>query len=229
MAAHPANIISPKRRALLAKVHLLAKDARLEDDDYRSLLERETGLRSAAALSDVQLLVVCDALTRHLPSSSIKLEGPYAGKIKALWISAWHLGITRSNADTAAIAFIKRQTGIDHSRWLVNAADANKVIDGLKAWMARQAGVQWRDWPNNPRRAVAEAQVRRLDDAGDMRAGLGAVSPTPRAAFLEDYVCAVTGKNRGVAYLDNADWDKAIAALGGRLRRALMRAEVTKG
>ncbi|MEQ1671430.1 MAG: phage protein GemA/Gp16 family protein, partial [Hyphomicrobium sp.] len=142
---------------------------------------------------------------------------------------AWHLGIARSNTDAAAIAFVKRQTGIDHTRFLINAADANKVIDGLKAWLTRQAGVQWKDWPDNPRRAVAEAQVRRLDDAGDMRASLGAVSPTPRAAFLEDYVCAVTGKNRGIAYLDNADWDKAITALGGRLRRALMRAEVTKG
>ncbi|MGB4866770.1 MAG: regulatory protein GemA, partial [Hyphomicrobium sp.] len=182
----PANILSPKRRALLAKVHLLAKDARLEDDDYRSLLERETGRRSAAALSDEQLVRFCDVLTRHAPSTAAKLNVPFAGKIKALWISAWHLGIARSNTDEAAIAFVKRQTGIDHARWLINAADANKVIEGLKQWLARQAGVQWNDWPQNPRRAVAEAQVRRLDDVGDIRAGLGAVSPTPREAFLED-------------------------------------------
>ena len=41
-----------------------------------------------------------------------------------------------------------------------------------------------------------------------------------KTRFLEDYVCAVTGKNRGLHHCEAADWDRAIKALGARLRRA---------
>jgi hypothetical protein len=37
---------------------------------------------------------------------------------------------------TALLAFVKRQTGVDNPEWL-DGAQANKVIEGLKAWHAR--------------------------------------------------------------------------------------------
>ncbi len=209
----PRFHMTDRRRQLLAKVHVLAKQAQLDDDAYRDLMARETGRRSAAELGDAELADLCETLKGMAPRSAVKLDGPYAGKIKALWLSAWHLGIARSNADGAALAFIKRQTGIDHGRFLINARDANKAIEGLKAWIERDGGVVWTSWPLNPRRAVAEAQVRALEKLDDIRAF------SERDTFLEDYVCRVTGKNRGIAHLDDADWDKAIAALGARLRR----------
>lgn len=205
------------RRTLLAKVHLLAKQAGVADDDYRDLLERETGRRSAAALSEPQLAHVCELLAKSGGAKMVKAEGPYAGKLRALWISGYHLGVARSRSDASLIAFVTRQCRVDHTRFLVDAGAANKAIEGLKAWLARTADVRWQDWPDNPRRAVAEAQVRLLDATGDIRA----VPGTLPGAFLEDYACRVSGQQRGIQYLDNRDWDEAIAALGARVRRVL--------
>lgn len=219
--SRPAAIYSANRRALLAKVHLSAKQAGLEDEDYRDLLERETGKRSAAALSEPQLVHVCEVIARSGAVKAVKAEGPFAGKLRALWISAFHLGIARSRSDASLISFVKRQSRVEHTRFLVDAADANKAIEGLKAWLARDAGVRWQDWPANPRRAVAEAQVRVLAAAGDIREIPGTAPGAD--GFLEDYVCRVTGVNRGLQHLEYQDWDHAIAALGARVRRVLAR------
>ena len=220
-----------QRRAGLAKVHLLAKQRGLDDDAYRDFLARETGKRSARDLSDGELIRVCEKLGRHSSSqgmagvrpaaASPAAAGPFAGKLRALWISAWHLGVTRNNSDAAMLAFVKRQTGVDHTRFLHEPRLANRAIEGLKAWIAREAGVEWGDATTHTRRAVVEAQVRRLEALGNVKPGLWA-----RASFLEDYVCKVTGRTRGLTHLDDADWDKAIAALGARLRRALAKEAV---
>lgn len=212
------------RRPLLAKLHMLAKQRGLDDDAYRDFLERETGKRSARDLTDGELAKVCDQLGR--PSSvtgagrpaaaSPAVAGPYAGKLRALWIAAWHLGVTRNNSDAAMLAFVKRQTGIEHTRFLIEPRAANRAIEGLKGWIAREAGVEWGEPGTDPRRAVVEAQVRRLEGLGNIKAGAFGTSQ-----FLEDYVCRVSGANRGLQYVDAAGWDKAIAALGARLRRAL--------
>lgn len=215
--SRPARIYSANRRSLLAKIHLLAKQSGMEDEDYRDLLDRETGRRSAAALSEPQLVHVCELLAKTGAVKQVKAEGMYAPKLRALWISAYHLGVARSRSDAALIAFVKRQCRIDHTRFLVDAADANKAIEGLKAWLAREADVRWTDWPTHPRRAVADAQVRLLDGVGNIRAIPGTTPET----FLEDYACRVTGKRRGIQCLDNQDWDRAIAALGARVRRVL--------
>ena len=200
------------RRSLLAKVHVLAKQSGLEGDTYRDFLERETGARSASALSDKQLAHVCELMSRKPGAVAAAASGPYAAKLRALWLSAHHLGIAKSKTDEAMLAFIKRQTGIESTRFLINAADANKAIEGLKAWMERH-GVHWWKWPDAPRRAVVEAQVRRLEELGDVRS-------YPGSDFLADYVCRVTGKLRGLQHCTDDDWDRAIKALGGRLRRA---------
>ncbi|MEQ1712803.1 MAG: hypothetical protein ABL908_15565, partial [Hyphomicrobium sp.] len=94
-----------------------------------------------------------------------------------------------------------------------------------KAWIARKGGVVWPEEGDalSARRAVVEAQVRRLEELGDVRPGQGYGN-----SFLEDYVCRVTGKSRGLSHLGPEDWDKAISALGARLRRALASAEISK-
>lgn len=201
-----------KRNPMLAKVHVLAKQAGLDEDAYRDFLERETGKRSASALSDVQLAHVCERLSRRPEAGAAAASGPYAPKLKALWLSAYHLGLAKSDSDAAMMAFVKRQTGIDSTRFLIHARDANKAIEGLKAWIERH-GVHWWKWPDQPRRAVVEAQVAKLDELGNIRGC--------SRDFLEDYVCRVTGKLRGLQFCTDADWDFAIRALGARLRRAL--------
>ena len=73
--SRPARIYSANRRSLLAKIHLLAKQSGMEDEDYRDLLDRETGRRSAAALSEPQLVHVCELLAKTGAVKQVKAEG----------------------------------------------------------------------------------------------------------------------------------------------------------
>lgn len=134
-------------------MHVAKRDLGLDDDDYRAVLERVTGKRSAADMDDDQR-AACVKEFRRLGFGAAKsphrgrLSGPYAGKLQALWLSAWHLGMVRDRRDSALTAFVERQTGIASTRWLRNAYDAQAAIEGLKAWIARPVaqgggGVVW--------------------------------------------------------------------------------------
>lgn len=53
-----------RRRKELAKIHVLTKSAGLDEDTYRDVLERLTGQRSAARLTDAQRATVLDHLQK---------------------------------------------------------------------------------------------------------------------------------------------------------------------
>lgn len=150
-------------------MHVAKRHLGLDDDDYRAVLERVTGLRSAADMDDGQR-DACVREFRRLGFGASKsphrarLSGPYAGKLQALWLSAWHLGIARDRRDSALTAFVERQTGIASTRWLRNAYDAQAAIEGLKAWIAREGGVIWptSGGPKAQKVAVIDAQRRLL-------------------------------------------------------------------
>jgi hypothetical protein len=89
------------------------------------------------------------------------LEGKFAGKLQALWIAGWNLGLVRDRDDRALLAFVKRQTGIDHTRFLRHGQDAMKAIEALKGWLERSGGVDWKEH-SDPAACVLAAQVRRL-------------------------------------------------------------------
>jgi len=160
----------------IGAIHALKNRAGLDDECYRDLVEAETGKRSSKELTIAEAVRVIDRLKglsggarRGIDDASndgalarVGLDGPYAKKLQALWISAWHLGLAASRRDAALLAFVRRQTGIDHTRWLREAKDAARAIEGLKAWLARERGVRWSDHPNHPQLAVVEAQERYL-------------------------------------------------------------------
>jgi len=147
-------------------IHALKSRARLDEETYRDFLARETGKRSSKELSRSEAIRVIDGLKGvSTPVQRVvrnNLNGPFAAKLRALWISAYHLGIAKDRRDSAMLAFVKRQTGIEHTRWLREPRDAAKAIEGLKAWIAREAGVDWNAHPGEPKRAVVEAQVKKL-------------------------------------------------------------------
>ena len=64
--------------------------------------------------------------------ASLTAEGPYAPKLQALWISAFHLGVVRNKDDKAMIAFVQRQAKVSHTRFLTDAGDARKAIEALQ-------------------------------------------------------------------------------------------------
>lgn len=173
---------------------------------YRDLLEGLTGKRSAKDLSDAEQRKVLGRM-RELgfgtKGKATGLTGPFAPKLLALWLSAWNLGITRSNHDNALIAFVERQTGIAHLSWLRDPRDAAKAIDGLKIWITREAGVEWpkgtRANPRETKLAVIVAQWRML--------GLG---------ILPEHIELARTRNR----IGDQTLDQAIASYGAAIRKA---------
>ena len=114
-------------------------------------------------------------------------KGGATQKLRALWISAWHLGVVRDRRDSALAAWLRQQAGVDAAAW-VGPGQAAKAVEALKTWMSRVAGVDWRPHIllgqdgrtrqfENPRARVLEAQWRILHQAGVVKvAGDGALA-----------------------------------------------------
>ncbi|MGE4526810.1 MAG: regulatory protein GemA [Rhodospirillaceae bacterium] len=187
------------RRKLIAAVHVAAKAHGLDEDTYRDKIALVTdgGTRSASGCTDAQLRRVLDAINgAAAPSARRAASTPIARKARALWLSAYHLGLVSDPSESALRTWVKRQKGVDDPAW-VRAGDADAVITALKQMLKQRAGVDWRA-AANPRRCVLSAQWRILAAAGK--------AP---AACLADVVSLVA---------DDAELQRAIAALGQRIR-----------
>lgn len=135
-----------------AAIHVAKKQLGLDDETYRAKLENITGKASTKDMSEAErqkVLTVfrnegfAPAGAERRSSGKQKLSGRYAKKLQALWIAGWNLGIVRDRDDAALIAFVKRQTGLDHVRFLHDGEDARRAIEALKGWMVREGGVDW--------------------------------------------------------------------------------------
>ena len=153
----------------LGQIHAAVRDLGLDDHTKRAVYRRVTGKRSAAEMDEGERRAVVDELRRQGASQGARrgrkaLSGKYAKKLQALWIAGWNLGLVRNRDDAALLAFVKRQTGLDHMRFLQHADDAAKAIEALKAWLARDGGVDWTpdrllpDWGNSNGYRIALAQ-----------------------------------------------------------------------
>ena len=162
-------------------IHVGLKQLGIMEDDARDIYEQVTGQRSLRAMKPNQHEAVLGELRRlgfSKKKDKTELAGDYAPKLRALWLSAWNLGIVRDRRDSALLSFLKRQTGIEHTRFLYYQDDARKVIEALKGWMANKAGVDFsivsgKSYPgqmpahiNDPRCRVVMAQVRILQASG---------------------------------------------------------------
>ncbi|GAA5626999.1 hypothetical protein Brsp05_02282 [Brucella sp. NBRC 12953] len=125
----------------------------LDEDTYRGMLHRVTGKVSLRVMTEVEKQNVIEdlkqkgfdpAAKRPLKDSRKRLEGKYASTLQAMWIAGYNLGVVTNGSDEALIAFVKRQTNLDHVRFLHNPAAANKAIESLKSWLKRAAGVDWK-------------------------------------------------------------------------------------
>lgn len=117
----------------------------LDEPAYRDAL-RSFGVTSCKDLTTGQAGAFLDGLTGgrggvERPSSR-RAGGRYAPILKALWLSAWNLGVVRDHDDAALLAFAKRQAKVDHTRFLRDPKDAALVIQAVKAMLVR-GGVRW--------------------------------------------------------------------------------------
>ncbi|MFN4126941.1 phage protein GemA/Gp16 family protein [Pannonibacter indicus] len=158
-------------KSLLAVIHVKKKSLSLDDDIYRDLLERITGVRSAGDMTEQQRLQVIAEMDRQGAASAgprrslraDRVSGRYAGILRALWLTGYNLGIIRDNRDSALIAFVERQTGLSHTAWLNDPHDAARAIEALKKWIEREGQVKLTSRSADDRReAVIERQLELL-------------------------------------------------------------------
>ncbi|WP_052730444.1 gp16 family protein [Sphingomonas sp. SRS2] len=135
--------VAPDRRALLGKVHLASKALGLDDDDYRAVLERITGKRSAGQCDAGQLVAIVAEFERLGFRSQVRAttrpgpaSHPIARKARAMWISLHQLGAINDPSERALEAFCKRQVGVDRLHW-ANHAQGFRLIEALKAMAER--------------------------------------------------------------------------------------------
>ena len=136
--------MTSKRRAMLAKVHIARKDLALSEDSYRDVVQRIAGVPSAAGCTDAQL----DALLAEFRRLGWKVahkrplcRKPLVRKIYAIWADMAPL--LSDHSAQALRSFVGRQTrdpwrprGVGAPEFLEDE-DAHRVIEGLKAWLAR--------------------------------------------------------------------------------------------
>lgn len=151
-------------------------------------------------------------------------SGSATRKLRALWISAFHLGLIRDSSDGALAAWLRRRTNLDADAVLAPEGIAH-AIQPLEAWLARAAGVDWRPHLSlgrsghvrevrRPRARVLEAQWRILYRQCRVRIG--------SHAALGAYAARFAGLGRADSHLalSDAQADALIRHLGACIRKA---------
>ena len=144
------------RDPMLAKVHIAKKEIGLDDETYRAILKRITGKDSSKGLGGLQLIAGLDEFKRlgwqpkpakAKPGSQRprpESDKPHVRKVFAIWTDMCKAGIPVIANRAGLIAFVQRMTkteqrpgGLSDPEWL-SPEDANKVVEGLKAWRKRE-------------------------------------------------------------------------------------------
>lgn len=188
-------------------IHAIAKSCGIDDGARRALMADEAGKISASLLTADEAERVIERLkavqaTLKPASDRLPMDGPFAAKLRALWISGWHLGVVRDRSDRALLAFVERQTGVSHTRFLREPREAARAVEALKAWLTRDGGVHWPPSYADAiavKRAVVYAIATRLHAVGED-------GPGP------------------ISHCSARQLDHAAETYGSKLRRALARA-----
>lgn len=145
-----------QRQTDLQVIHIAKKQLALDDDSYRDLLERLTGKRSSADLDADQRRAVlgefkrlgfkqqaaqsspATAANKKLRIGTRRLAAdPRARKVRALWLTLWHLAAVRDPSEDALAAFVKRVARVDDLAWL-SPPQFQAVTEALKDWCERE-------------------------------------------------------------------------------------------
>ena len=133
---------------MLAKVAIARKQLALDEDSYRAIVLRVTGNSSARVASDAQLHRLLGEFGKlgFTPSRPVRSTArPERGNVR-LVVALWGelAPYLRDSSAEVLRHFVQRQTrsrlhpdGVAAPEFL-NGAEANKVVEGLKAWLARE-------------------------------------------------------------------------------------------
>ncbi len=191
-----------------------------------SAARRESQVSGANArrLREMERVAERDRERRGTTNDPPLPNDPATRKLRALWISAFHLGLTQDRSDGALVAWLRRQTNLDSDTCLT-ADGLDRAVQPLEAWLARAAGVDWRPHlsldrsgrvreTRRPRARVLEAQWRLLHRQGRVRIG--------SHAALGAYAARFAGLGRADCHLalSDAQSDALIRHLGKCIRAA---------
>jgi hypothetical protein len=199
----------------IAAIHVAKKQLGLDEDTYRAKLQLIVGKSSVKEMTEDEREAVILKFREEgfVPKGAApraggrkKLTGKYAGKLQALWIAGWNLGVIRDRDDSALIAFVKRQTGLDAVQFLRFPDDARKAIESIKSMLQRDGGVDWRAdrfrsaYTQVDGYRIAKAQWKKLGKPGDV------------LRF------AVEMTDHGFDALEDRSWIPVMNELGGCIR-----------
>lgn len=203
----------------IAAIHVAKKQLGLDEDTYRAKLSNITGKSSAKDMTEAERQKVLTVFRNEGFEASSKapqkgLQGKFAKKLQALWIAGFNLGVINDRTDAALLAFVKRQTGLDHTRFLHYADDARAAIEALKSWLRREAGVMFGnsngyDWLEADGAKIAWAQWKILyPDASLM----------VRKGFDQTVETCVGEKIAFLAEMKPKQWQTVMNELGKQVR-----------
>lgn len=209
-AASPADA---NRTKLIRAIRAACARKGIDDEDRRAIMaEVVPGKTSMSDMNAGQLGKLLDHFNRDWRGPNP--DRAHIGKIRALWWSLFWIGQIHEPNDAALSSFVKRQTGIEHLRFLDHRKAAS-VIEALKSWLER-AGVMW--WSDE------EAELSRFDRAkADRLAVLARLEQLGEAAAMGpvmEWVFARLSVPRDSDYraLNNRELDEAIRHYGRHYR-----------
>lgn len=221
-ARFPAN---PRRRAMLAKIHVAKKQLQLADDDYRQILLEETGHTSSADCTEGELekaLKRFEAVGfKPLPKAGSTApagrpaQHAVARKARALWISLYHLGAVDSPNEKALESFAKRQLKCERLVW-ADQRQGYKLIEALKAMALRHG---WDQVDANGNAWTVMRLKERLCEAIVAKLKVAEVIPADWTLDIAAFrLCGIQTAGEGPITAEG--YDAIASALGKKLRAA---------
>jgi len=132
---------SPERTRLIQRIHVLRRELRLADDEYRALILRVTGYTSSGLL-DVPGLKVWAGHLQGLknryrkPKRSYTLS-PQEKKIWSQWQQLADAGKIKNRTMAGLMGYVRTHiAAVDHISWL-NGAQQDLLIEQLKKFLDR--------------------------------------------------------------------------------------------
>lgn len=189
----------------------------LGEEDRHALQQRVVGKRSLTTMSDYELRQMLVHLRGGRGPATKQgddlPDGPLGKKIIALWINGYHLGVIQDRRTPALCAWVRKWAGIEAARF-ATPAQLSRAIEGLREWLARDGGVEWRPYItldgkkiDKPAARVMEAQWRIL--------------VTQRSWTLQDDVNRRTESVLPYHLRTNAEINRLIAEYGDSIRARL--------
>ena len=141
------------RQRLIRLIHVAKRDLSLDDDTYRSILQRFGRKESSSDLTVPEL----EQVLEHLKRSGFKVRSkgkpakpkavkakpsrPLAQdaeskKIRALWLFLHELGAVNNPSEEALASYVKRIAGVDALQW-ISGEQAERLIETMKKWAMR--------------------------------------------------------------------------------------------